>query len=303
MRRHHLVFTSAAALAVAGVLTSCGSDSTAPRATPTPAQTQAIGEAIASQIESSLSLILPGDITTPPFLARQAMRRMGVGFASPLALPANCPTITPAQPADNDADGVPTTLSIAYPAGCTDTQDSLSITVSGTLSVTDPTPSVADLNFNAALANLKFHLTAGRNSATITTNGSFSGSGNASGVSQSSNMTLSGSATGQSAFSYSQTWTASFTPAQGQTIANGTLPAGTFSASGTTSFSSGRDSFGFTMATITPLQYDPACAGPNNFQSGEIHATLTGSRGTGFVSIVWSGCGDATITFSGTGTP
>ncbi|HEY7876634.1 MAG TPA: hypothetical protein VIC55_00335 [Gemmatimonadaceae bacterium] len=62
----------------------------------------------------------------------------------------NCPTVTPPSATDQDHDNVPDSVTFTYTSGnCTDTNDGA--TVTGTIALTDPTATTADLDFDAVV--------------------------------------------------------------------------------------------------------------------------------------------------------
>ena len=71
---------------------------------------------------------------------------------------------------------------------------------------------------------------------------------------------------------------------------------------GGVSYTDGTASDTFTIATVTPLVYNPSWAqsGTEPIQTGEIAATITTSGKTGVLHIVWAHCGIATVTRSTT---
>ena len=73
------------------------------------------------------------------------------------------------------------------------------------------------------------------------------------------------------------------------------LPNGTFTKSGTLTWTRGILSHTFTVTTVTPLVWDASCTTDRKIASGEIHWTLPDG---GYIKTVWTGCGiDPTRSF------
>jgi hypothetical protein len=81
-----------------------------------------------------------------------------------------------------------------------------------------------------------------------------------------------------------------FTPAPGALLQRGApLPDGTFTETGTLTWSRGGRSRTFTVSTVAPRVWDASCSTERKIASGEIRLTLAGG---GYVRLVWSGCGE-----------
>jgi hypothetical protein len=81
-----------------------------------------------------------------------------------------------------------------------------------------------------------------------------------------------------------------FTPAAGESLEFGApLPDGTFTKSGTFTWSRGSVSRTFTVTTVEPLVWDASCTTDRKIASGEIHATLADG---GYIRTVWTACGE-----------
>ena len=75
---------------------------------------------------------------------------------------------------------------------------------------------------------------------------------------------------------------------RGQSLAFGQpLPDGTFTRSGTFTWSRGRAA-AFTVTTVSPLVWDASCTTDRKISSGETHATLEDG---GYIKTVWTACG------------
>jgi hypothetical protein len=195
---------------------------------------------------------------------------------------------------DTDADGVPddATFSFALPA-CTFTGfRGGTLELTGTINISDPTPNSADFNSLATLLDFQFKLTSPLpvRTFTATRNGTRALSGDAAGVSLSNNITLVRSAPNRADATISNNFVLSFTPTAGEVLALGQpLPNGTFTESGTFTWSRGSLTRTFTVTTVNALVWDASCTTDRKIVAGEIHATLADG---GYIKTVWTGCGE-----------
>ena len=296
MRRTHLVEKACAiagGLLVLG-LAGCG-DSTSPAASPrlSAVETSDIGAATADEVDQSV-----GALTVEGAAAGVAFGRRSFSIAA-LTMPgASCATVD--NTTDSDGDGAPddATFTFALPACSFTGFRGGSLEITGTINLTDPTPNGADLNWLATLTDFQFHFTSpdASRSYTALRNGTRALSGTAAGASLSNNITVVRSFTGRSDATISHNLLLSFTPASGEVLAIGQpLPNGTFTKSGTLTWSRDGRTRTFIITTVEPLVWDASCTTDRKIVSGEIHATLANGS---FIKTVWSGCGeDATRTF------
>jgi hypothetical protein len=194
---------------------------------------------------------------------------------------------------DTDADGAPddATFTFALPACSFTGFRGGTLEITGTIHITDPTPSGADFNYLATLTDFQFKLTSplAVRTFTATRNGTRALSGNAAGVSLSNTITLVRSAPNRADATVSHDLLLSFTPAAGEVLALGQpLPNGTFTKSGTFTWSRGTITRTFTVTTVAPLVWDASCTTDRKIVAGEIHVTLADG---GYIKTVWTGCG------------
>ena len=278
--------------AIAGGLLILGlaacSDSTNPSgALLSAAETSDIGSATADEADQAI-----GSVTSEGAALGMAYRQTAAGMAAMLTPPGGtCATVD--NTTDTDSDGAPdnATFTFALPA-CTFTGfRGGTLDITGTIAISDPTPAGADFNYLATLTDFQFKLTSPDASLTFTAtrNGTRNLTGNAAGVSLSNNITVVRSVPNRAAATISHNLLLSFTPAAGQSLALGQpLPNGTFTQSGTLTWSRGAVTRTFTVTTVTPLAWDASCTTDRKIASGEIHATL----GTGgYIKTVWTACG------------
>jgi len=257
-------------------LSAC-SDSTTPSSDTTipAAEVSEIGAAAADEVDQAVSAV-----TTPA----------EVGVVSPTA-PSGCATVD--DPTDTDGDKAPdaATYTFTLPACSFTGFRGGTLAVTGTITLSDPTPDAADLAVTATLTDLRFEYTSPDASRTYTAvrNGTRTLTGNAAGASLSNAISVTRSAPGRADATITHNLLLSFTPAAGQNLAFGQpLPDGTFVKSGTFTWSRGSTSRTFAVTTVTPLVWDASCTTDRKIASGEIHATLGDGS---YIRTVWSGCG------------
>ena len=257
-------------------LSAC-TDSTTPSSdTPiSAAEVSDIGAAAADEVDQAVSAL-----TTPA----------EVGVVAPGA-PSGCATVDDATDSDGDKAPDHAIYTFALPACSFTGFRGGTLGVTGTLTLSDPTPDAADLAVTATLTDLRFEYTSPDASRTYTAvrNGTRTLTGNAAGASLSNAITVTRSAPGRTDATITHNLLLSFTPAAGQSLAFGQpLPDGTFVKSGTFTWSRGTTSRTFAVTTVTPLAWDASCTTDRKIASGEIHATLGDGS---YIRTVWTGCG------------
>jgi hypothetical protein len=262
-----------AALAVA--LCAC-SDSTTPSGTGAipAADVSDIGTSESDEVEQAVSAL-----TDPVALGAQA----------PTA--PNCASVDDQTDTDGDLQPDQATWTFALPACSFTGFRGGSLEVTGTITLSDPTPSAADLALTATLTDFTFRFTSPNptRSYAAVRNGTRVLTGNAQGASLSNQITVVRSWPSRADATVSHNLLLSFTPDAGQSLAFGApLPSGTFTRSGTFSWSRGSASYTFTVTTIAPLVWDASCTTDRKIASGETRAVLGDGS---YVRTVWSGCG------------
>ena len=251
-------------------------------------ETNDIGDAIADEVDQAVE-----SITAEGTGFSVAGSQSTAEFFAP-----GCATVD--NTTDTDADGAPddATFTFALPACRFVGFRGGTLEITGTINISDPTPVSADFNYLATLTDFQFKLTSpnATRSFTATRNGTRALSGNAAGVSLSNTITLVRSAPNRTDATISHNLLLNFTPAAGQVLALGQpLPSGTFTKTGTFTWSRDNLTRTFTVSTVTPLAWDATCTTDRKIASGEIRATLADG---GYIKTVWSGCGaDPTRTF------
>jgi hypothetical protein len=221
---------------------------------------------------------------------------VALGAQAPTA--PNCATVDDQTDTDGDFQPDDATWTFALPACSFTGFRGGSLEVTGTITLTDPTPAAADLALTARLTDFAFRYTspnATRSYAAVR-NGTRVLTGNAQGASLSNQVSVVRSWPNQADATVSHNLLLSFTPDAGQSLTFGApLPSGTFTRSGTFSWSRGSASYTFTVTTVAPLVWDASCTTDRKIASGETRATLGDGS---YVRTVWSGCGqDPTRTY------
>jgi hypothetical protein len=259
------------------------SDSTTPSGTTIPStEVSDIGSAAGDEVDQAVSAL-----TTPT--------ESGVG--SPTA-PTSCATVD--NETDTDGDGAPdaATYTFALPACHFTGFRGGSLDVTGTIGLSDPTPSVADFAYLLTLTDFTFaytNPTLGR-SYTAVRNGTRTLTGNAAGLALSNQITVVRSVPNRADATITHNLLLAFTPAQGSSLALGQpLPDGTFTKSGTFTWARGSTVRTFVVTTVSPLVWDASCTTDRKIASGEVHWTLGDGS---YVKVLWTGCGvDPTVSF------
>lgn len=124
--------------------------------------------------------------------------------------------------------------------------------------------------------------------------------GNAAGFSLTNSITVDRTYPVRDPSTVSHNLLLTFTPAAGESLTPGEpLPDGTFTKSGTFTWSRNGRSRTFVVTTVAPLEWDASCATDRKIVAGEIHATLGDGS---YISTVWTACGeDPTRTFVSVG--
>lgn len=270
-----------AALALA--LTACSDTTTPPSGDALPAaDVSDIGTAEADEVEQAV-----GALTTPA----------EVGVVAPPA-PRTCATVDDQTDTDGDFAPDAATFTFALPACSFTGFRGGSLEVTGTITLSDPTPDAADLAVVATLTDFTFRFTYPdqNRSYTAVRNGTRTLTGNAQGASLSNQVTVVRSRPNRADASVIHNLLLSFTPDAGQTLAFGEpLPNGTFTRTGTFTWTRRSVSRTFTVTTVAPLVWDASCTTDRKIASGETHATLGDGS---YIRTVWTACGvDPTRTF------
>jgi hypothetical protein len=195
---------------------------------------------------------------------------------------------------DSDGDGTPdqATLTFALPACAFTGFRGGRLEITGSIVVRDPTPLVADLSWQTTLTDLtwRFIAPSQRFSYTAVRNGTRALTGSAAGFSLGNTITVDRTYPVRAPSTVSHDLLLAFTPAAGQSVAAGEpLPDGTFTKSGTFSWSRGGRTRTFVVTTPAALEWDASCPTDRKIVAGETRATLSDGS---YIRTVWTGCGE-----------
>jgi len=294
--------TAAAVFSLAG----CGSSSTAPNATSfkslTQAQQQQFETVAVTEVTANVSSLINLNPYSGFGFSRVAARRGGamMQLISPKSRgprfqgSGSCITNSGDQ-TDADGDGVPGNATATW--ACVTALNPGVDSISGTLTIADPTANTADLDYNAnvnlALAehgtsngDLGFVLK-GQSQLTNTA-GSISESGNGSFL-----VTIANSASGNGSEKLTTNSTVTYTYSGGLLTSFGSLPAGTFNINGNWSFvvtsTNLNANLSFQVSTPGGLAVDQTNCNNNDGHVVSGEADIKFGDGT-LVKAVWSGC-------------
>jgi hypothetical protein len=327
--RHTVAATVAAGIATAW-LAGCSTltNTTGPNSGPTTADAALVGTGLQTTVESSIASFLGGVAPPTQSFSRSGARgtlpylrlahvpvalvhgswlgarnmRSGPGHTvvTPRDGVPSCVTVVPATPSDQDSDGIPDTVTMTAGQGCTFTNDTLTLSVSGSMSYGDPTPATPDADYMATVNNLTIGFSNASDTATVALNGAATVTETSGSLSQSNQLTVTIMSTGTDTVntSFAQNWMATFAFSGSPLMANQGLPAGSVSFTGTTNYTGNGKSFALAISTPTALTFDPTCTTASQVTAGTLQATFSGTNGTAYVSLTWSGCQDPAIYFA-----
>jgi len=286
--------TLAAATLAALVIAAC-TETQSPTSTSglTQPQAQAVGDVVASDVAT-----LPEGMT---------FSASGSGLLAQLAPPAGVgttaactPTRTPASPANSDGDPIPDSVHVDF-AGCTSSSGSYTVTVSGTIDFVDPTPTTTDFGLRTRYTDFTRSVTNTATNQTRSTkeNGIREVIASASGLQETeTNFRTDHTFFDGTTASHVRDWSVTFTPDQGGTIQHDHLPSGTLAVSGTSTWTSGANSYSLSVNTDSPLHYNATCTVGPRFDAGTVTAKVTKQGVTTTVTVTFTACGQYTVTRS-----
>lgn len=209
------------------------------------------------------------------------------------------PTRTPSPVTNSDGDPVPDSVRIDF-TGCTFTGDGHTVTLSGSIDIVDPTPTTTDRAFRTRSNDFTRSVTATAGTTrSVVENGVRSVVGTPDQIQLTDTMHTDYTyATGATA-SHVRKWLATFVADQTGSIQMGSaLPSGTWSVSGSSTWTSGTNSYALAVTTSAPLHYNASCTIEPRFDSGKLTAVVTKGTASTTVTIEFTACGQYTVTRS-----
>src|SRR5205814_5510718 len=99
--------------------------------------------------------------------------------------------------------------------------------------------------------------------------------------------------------SHVRKWLATFAADQAGSIQMGSrLPSGTWTISGSSTYTSGTNSYSLSVTTSDPLHYNTSCSVEPRFDSGTLTAVVTKGTVSTTVTITFTACGQYSVTRS-----
>jgi hypothetical protein len=300
MVQHSRVALAGAALVLVIGINACTTDHGTAPATPIVSQAQAdsLAKTVVSDVVSEMGTATMDGAAAAPAAAAPvfATAPMGTSTASQCI-----PAKSPASPLDSDHDGVPDSVRFDY-AGCVISYPLAIDSLSGTIDLIDPTVLTADhavervfTNFRRATVNLVSNTT-----RAVTDNGVRTASHDMTTLRTSETNFRTDYVYGNGATAeHVRTWTVLFTAdVAGAIQPNALLPSGTWTVTGTSSWTRGHSSYSLTVTTNPPLHYNASCTTAPRFDAGTITAVVTQGTHTMTLSIQFTACGKYMVTRS-----
>jgi len=211
---------------------------------------------------------------------------------------ASCtPTRTPSPSANSDGDPVPDSVRVDF-TGCTFTDGGHTVTLSGSIDIVDPTPTTTDRAFRTRSNAFTRTVTSSATGTTrsVVENGVRSVVGSADQIqlldTTQTDYTYGSGATA----SHARKWLATFAADQAGSIQMGSrLPSGNWTISGSSTFTSGTNSYSLSVTTSDPLHYNTSCSVEPRFDSGTLAAQVTKGATSTTVTITFTGCGQYSV--------
>ncbi len=288
---------SAAALALLALAACSSSTSPSGSTQLTQAEAQEVGASLQDEVSTGFEALSPSNATAPgiPASARVAAPTPDVLARTNNDLFGNCATFTGSADTDNDGVRDNVTFTFALPA-CQFTVGQAVVKLTGTASISDPQPTTPSLAFVLGYGNLTLNVTSGTDVFEVKRDGTRTLAATATTLTQTNNVSLVVAYPGKPLASTSNQLAATFTAAQGSTLAPNTpLPNGTITLTGTYAWTRAGVSKSFTATTPTPLVWTASCTADSKITAGSINFALSSGAG---VTLTWTACGvEPTVTY------
>lgn len=276
-------------------------DSTGLDGGPTALQTLQVSSVLQDEVETDVDALLIEAAVTPSFAVSSSFLRADDAHSfAQLVVPCAAPSNT----TDTDGDGIYNDATITYVATtCTrENRRGGNVSLSGSLRIQDPTPSVAGLAFNNTLTGLTFSFTGVGSAArnyTVSRTGTRNVSLSSAGLGLASALTITRTFNAGDPATVQKTWNVTYTPAAGSSLVVGQpLPSGTFSATGSVNWTRGTEVLSLAVTTSTPLTYSASCISAQRITAGELRAQGSFNGRTGYLRMRWTACGvEPTVDF------
>src|SRR5438046_7205237 len=257
-RMSRRVWRLAAGTITVALFTACSPDSpsTSPKPVLTQPEANAVAEVVATDAASLAGGVTLDAATGMPFAVAPMPGAPAMATSS-----ASCmPTRTPSPPTNSDGDPVPDSVRIDF-TGCTFTGDAHTVTLSGSIDIVDPTPAITDRAFRTrSNAFTRTVTTATGTTRSVVENGVRSVVGTPDQIQLTDTMQTDYTyATGAPA-PHRRKWLAAFVADPASSLQMGSpLPSGTWSVSGSSTWTSGTRSYSLGVQPRHPLRYRAIC--------------------------------------------
>jgi len=278
------------AAAVAFGVAACGG--TAPMTLLTTQQAIYLSEAVALDAEANVADATATGATTTFFDAPP------IGNNIDLSGPQCTVARTPASPADADGDGVPDSVRLTV-NGCILSYPSETDTLRGTVDILDPTAGVDHAVRRIFTSLVRARLRSGKLTSE-TWNGTRMTTRDSSTLRHTdTNFRTDYVFPDGTAATHVRTWTSTFTAeTPGSIQADQTLPSGSWSIAGTSSWTQGGTTYSVTVSTSVAPHYNASCTATPRFDAGTLTGVVTLSTQTATVTIRFTACGVVSGTVS-----
>jgi len=212
-----------------------------------------------------------------------------------------CPMISPLPVVNRDGDMPPDSVHFDF-TGCVIQRPLETVTLSGMIDFVDPTPTVTDHSHRTRFTDFTRTVTkllSGRTTS-IELNGvrTFTGTADALEHSETNFRTDYTYADGSTA-THVKTWSSTFTAGVPGSIQLGSpLPSGTWTITGTSTWTRADRTYSLSVTTNPPLHYNADCTVAPKFDAGTITAVVTRNSQTMNITVQFTACGQYTVTRS-----
>ena len=211
------------------------------------------------------------------------------------------PTVSPTPVVNTDGDRAPDSVRISF-GPCANEWFHHIDSVSGSIDVIDPTPTVAGKNVRFEFNELRHKRVFGQSGqfTSVTLDGSRAASRDSSEIQHSvtdfvTDFVFRNGGTA----SHSRTWNSTFTAdVAGSIRRDSRLPSGTWDVEGTSEWTRGDRTFELTVETDPDLHYNADCEQVPRFDEGTVTAVVNRNGTTSTVTIEFTACGQYTVTRS-----
>ena len=210
------------------------------------------------------------------------------------------PTVTPSPVVNTDGDRAPDSVRIAF-GPCANTWGNHVDSISGSVDLVDPAPTVAGKNIRIVFNDLRHKRVFGSGAVTsLTLDGTRTASRDSSVLQHavtdfSTQYVFRNGGTA----SHERTWSSTFTAdVAGSIERDAALPSGIWDVTGTSMWTRGAGTHQLTVSTDPDLHYNATCTVAPRFDSGTTTVVATRGSAMSTVTIQFTACGTYTVTRS-----